>query len=261
MIKKHSIGYNTVSSVDGVISAKGVKSKPNDIQIFGYTHEVGEGEKSPDNPYILESLDNGAMSVDGVKYEHSITLTNNNTTIQAPIPVRLRSVEGVSDYIFKDTDGVWKLMQNCQKYEFNGNEDCNLAGNNVFYIMDTVKDYQANNCVVCNSNFYTGTKNQINAYEMRLQINNSICFRIEPYDNTIYIKSTSFTTKNSFMSWLLEQYEVGTPLIMIYQLKIPIVHTLSDYAQELLNSFVLENKNNISVEGNPTFKITGYLQK
>jgi hypothetical protein len=96
---------------------------------------------------------------------------------------------------------------------------------------------------------------------MRLQINNSICFRIEPYDNTIYIKSTSFTTKDSFMSWLLEQYTIGTPLIIIYQLKTPIVHTLSDYAQELLNSFVLENKNNISVEGNPTFKITGYLQK
>jgi hypothetical protein len=33
-IKKHSIGYNTVSSVDGVISAKGVKSKPSNIQIF-----------------------------------------------------------------------------------------------------------------------------------------------------------------------------------------------------------------------------------
>lgn len=261
MIKKHSIGYNTVSSVDGVISAKGVKSKPNNIRIFGYTHEIGEGEKSPDNPYQLVSLDSCNMSVNGVEYEHSITLTNNNTTIQVPIPVQLNSVNGTSDYILKDSDGIWKLMQNCQKYEFNGNEDCDAAGNDVFYIKDTVKGYQANNCVVCNSNFYTGTKNQINAYEMRLQINNSICFRIEPYDNTIYIKSTSFTTKNNFTSWLLKQYEVGTPLIMIYQLKIPIVHTLSNYAQELLNSFVVEDKNNIYVEGNPNIEISGYLKK
>lgn len=366
-IKKHSIGYNTVSSVDGVIFAKGVKSKPNNIQIFGYTHEIGEGEKSPDNPYTLVSLDSGNVNlysenklstfiVDSaskakrkglllptpkskfycvhwdnnakipiayklinketakigtyqwtkkstlisvpfgydlliydasgngttisaftekenlmvldssmmpdayISDEHSITLANNNTTIQVPIPVPLYSVEGVSDYIFKDTDGIWKLMQNCQKYEFSGNEDCKVY-ENVFYINDAIKDYQNEKRIVCTSNSYTGIKNQISAFEMTSQINNSICFREKPYSNVIYIKSTSFTTKNSFMSWLLEQYKIGTPLIMIYQLKIPIVHTLSDYAQELLNSFVLENKNNISVDGNPTFKITGYLQK
>lgn len=376
-IKKHSIGYNTITSVDGVISAKGVKSKANNLQVFGYTHEIGEGEKSPDNPYQLVSLDSGNVNLydannitdiqvtnDGslrkgiliessyfkskncciyfdlnestgisktsiginIKFlykngqyevfkptnfidyprkieitdtvekiliyeagsgangryfdlyknltildtsilptetiteEHSITLTNNNTTIQVPIPVPLYSVEGMSDYIFKDTDGIWKLMQNCQKYEFSGNEDCKVY-ENVFYINDAIKDYQNEKRIVCTSNSYTGIKNQISAFEMTSQINNSICFREKPYSNVIYIKSTSFTTKNSFMSWLLEQYKIGTPLIMIYQLKIPIVHTLSDYAQELLNSFVLENKNNISVEGNPTFKITGYLQK
>ena len=206
----------------------------------------------------LMVLDSSMMPDTYISDEHSITLTNNETTIQVPIPVQLRSVEGVSDYIFK-TDGIWKLMQNCQKYEFNGNEDCK-AFENVFYIMDTVKNYQANNCVVCNSNFYTAIKNQGSAFEMTSQINNSICFRTEPYNNTIYIYSTGFTTKNSFMSWLIEQYEVGTPLIMIYQLKIPIVHTLSDYAQELLNSFVLGKDNIISVTDNAEFKIKGWIK-
>lgn len=380
MIKKHSIGHNTVTSVDGIISTRGVKSKPNNIRVFGYTHEIGNGEKSPDNSYqlvgldsrnvnlydannikgiqvtndgilrkgiIIESsyfkskkcciyfdlnestgisktsvginikflykngqyevfkeanfinspkrieiadtvekiliyeagsgangryfdlyknltiLDSSILPTETITEEHSITLTNNNTTIQVPVSVPLYSVEGVSDYIFKDTDGIWKLMQNCQKYEFSGNENFSVY-QNVFFTDNTITDYQANNCVVCNSNFYTAIKNQVSAFDMTSQINNSICFRIEPYDNTIYIKyikSTSFTTKKSLMSWLLKQYEVGTPLIMIYQLKIPIVHTLSDYAQELLNSFVLENKNNIYLEGNPDIEISGYLKK
>lgn len=369
-------GLCTKTSKNGIINCKAVKSKPNDIQIFGYTHEIGEGEKSPDNPYQLVSLDNGNVNLydannitniqvtnDGIlrkgiiiessyfkskkcciyfnlnestgiptnsvginikflykngqyevfkkanyinspkrieiadtvekiliyeagsgangRYfnlyknltildtsilptetiteEHSITLTNNETTIQVPIPVQLRSVEGVSDYIFKDTDGVWKLMQNCQKYEFSGNEDCKVY-ENIFYMNDTIKDYQSEKRIVCTSNSYTGIENQASGFNMTSQINNSICFRAEPYNNTIYIKSTGFTTKNSFMSWLLEQYEVGTPLIMIYQLKIPIVHTLSNYAQELLNSFVLEKDNIISITDNAEFKIKGWIK-
>ena len=252
-------GLCTKTSKNGIINCKAVKSKPNDIQIFGHTKEIGEGEKSPDNPYQLISLDSGNMSVNGVEYEHSITLTNNNTTIQVPTSVQLRSVEGVSDYIFKDTNGIWKLMQNCQKYEFSGNEDCKVY-ENIFYINDTIKGYQNEERIVCTSNFYTSIRNIISAYEMTYQINNSICFREKPHDNAIYIKSTGFTTKNSFMSWLLKQYEVGTPLIMIYQLKIPIVHTLSNYAQELLNSFVLEKDNIISVTDNAEFKIKGWIK-
>ena len=262
MIKKHSIGYNIVSSVDSVISAKGVKSKPNDIQIFGYTHEVGEGEKSPDNPYILESLDSGAMSVDGVKYEHSIILTNNNTTIQAPIPVRLRSVEGVSDYIFKDTDGIWKLMQNCQKYEFTGDETFSIQSTNAYGIVNFVYDlkipatrdiksicshYVNQVTLIANTTttgYTLGNKNSTNSTVVFFRISNEI-----------------LSTTSELKAFLLSEYNTKKPVTILYKVRIPIVHVLSDYAQELLNSFVLENKNNISVERNPTFKITGYLQK
>ena len=62
-LKKYSIGYNTISSVDGVINARGVKSYPNNLEIYGYTHEIGTGEKSPDNPYILKSLDSGNVNL------------------------------------------------------------------------------------------------------------------------------------------------------------------------------------------------------
>ena len=112
-LKKHAIGYNTVSSVNGVVNARGVKSKPNNMEIYGYTHEVGEGEKSPDNPYILESLDSGAMSVDGVEYEHSIKLINSGKAIQVPTPIPLNSVEGISDRIIKKED-IYYVEQNIQ---------------------------------------------------------------------------------------------------------------------------------------------------
>ena len=67
-IKKHSISYNTVSSTNGVVTARGVKSKPNNIEVYGYTREVGEGEKSPDNPYTLVSLDSGKIDKTLVYY-------------------------------------------------------------------------------------------------------------------------------------------------------------------------------------------------
>ena len=65
---KNAIGYNTVSSVEGVISARGVKSKPKNLEIFGYTHEIGEGEKSPDNPYELVCLDSGKIDKTMIHY-------------------------------------------------------------------------------------------------------------------------------------------------------------------------------------------------
>lgn len=261
-VKKNSIGYNTVTSVDGIISTRGVKSKPNNIQIFGYTHEIGEGEKSPDNPYQLVSLDSGNMSVNGVEYEHSITLTNNNTTIQVPTSVPLYSVEGVSDYIFKDIDGIWKLMQNCQKYEFTGDESFSIQSTNAYGIVNFVYDlkipatrdiksicshYANQVTLIANTTttgYTLGNKNSTNSTVVFFRISNEI-----------------LSTTSELKAFLLGEYNAKKPVTILYKVRIPIIHVLSDYAQELLNSFVLENKNNISVEGNPTFKITGYLQK
>ena len=75
-LKKYSIGYNTISSVDGVINARGVKSYPNNLEIYGYTHEIGTGEKSPDNPYILKSLDSGNVNLYSKDKITDIQVTN-----------------------------------------------------------------------------------------------------------------------------------------------------------------------------------------
>lgn len=259
-LKKHAIGYNTVSSKNGVINARGVKSKPNDIQIFGYTHEIGTGEKSPDNPYVLESLDSGAMSVDGVEYEHSIILSNNGMSLQVPVPIALNSVEGVSDYIFKDENGVWKLIQMCKKYEFTSEESISLQTINNFGIANFLYEIAnvelSQSFLICNC----------------LKKQNSVIAKTykEGYMRTDYaslklmyirIKVERASTVEEFKNFLAEQYENGTPLTIIYQLETPIEHTLSDYAQDLLNSFTLQNQNRVFVEGYPDIKVSGYLQK
>lgn len=255
-LKKHAIGYNTVSSVNGVISARGVKSKLNNMEIYGYTHEVGEGEKSPDNPYILESLDSGAMSVDGVEYEHSIKLTNNDKTVQVPTPIAFNSVEGVSDYIYKDDDGDWKLNQKCQKYEFTGKENFTIQSINTFGIANFITNdlkYKKFSLCVCShleqqNTTISNTKNEgiypVETSSLYLRIHQNRC-----------------STVDALKTYLAEQYHLNVAITLAYYLYTPITHVLSDYAQDLLNSFELQNNNEIFVEGNPDLKISGYIQK
>ena len=267
-LKKHAVGYNTVVSTNGVISARGVKSKPNDLQVFGFTHEVGEGEKSPDNPYILESLDSGAMTVDGINYGHSIKLTNNYMSLQVPVPIALNSVKGISDYLYKDSDGTWKLVQNIGKFVAEGTENFEFYSynNTIVFYLNINFEYLKSESVICTSNFVNGIENKINVGNFRLTAgNNSICFRYDPthpeYSTTLYLKSNSFSTIAELTSFLAEQYGIGTPLTVIYQLETPITHVLSDYAQALLNSFEVQNQNEIFVEGYPDIEILGYIQK
>lgn len=375
--------YNTISSVDGVINARGVKSYPNNLEIYGYTHGIGTGEKSPDNPYILKSLDSGNVNlysedkitdiqvanagavrkgfeIDASKFksnyctiyfdeentspnlsdetsvginikflykngtyetftsknfikhiridkitedvekviiynsgpnlnaeyfslyadlmiidspimpseyitdEHSILIQNNDMSIQVPVPIPLNSVEGVSDYIYKDSNGVWKLVQKCQKYNFTGTEEDLKINKNgvkfpVFYITEKQGLKTKNNtALICN--YYNENPPGVIKSERK---NFSIWNYSDEYPTLkrIYMIDTRFTTIDSFKSFLSKQYANGTPLTIVYQLETPIEHVLSDYTQDLLNSFTLQNQNEISVEGNPDIKISGYIQK
>lgn len=258
-IKKHAIGYNTVSSTDGIISARGVKSYPNNLEIYGYTHEIGDGEKSPDNPYQLVSLDSGSTNVDDVEYEHSIVLSNNDTTIQVPVPIVLNSVEGVSDYIFKDNDRVWKLVQMCKTINSTDFIDSlafqsTASTGTIVYKLGYQKDL-SNNRTNTKTNMFTIVKESVS-------MDNIAKFFITTDSNwKIYIRYNQiqyaqFSDVDTLRTWLLEN-----PFEIVYKAVTPIEHTLSDYAQYLLNSFTLQNQNRIFVEGNPDIKISGYIQK
>lgn len=271
-LKKHAIGYNTVSSKNGVINGRGVKSKPNNLEIFGYTREIGEGEKSPDNPYILQSLDSGAMSADGVEYEHSIKLNNSSETIKVPVPVALNCVQNISDYIYKDSGGVWKLVQNCQKYTFTGDETIIgsgvIDGKRIFgiYVTDIVNNYKnTQNAVTLICTHYTSFENfDINYFRANAP-ENSACFNQLASQQYPFmfkpIQSKQLMSVDTCAKIIKGFYENGTPLAIIYQLETPIEHVLSDYAQNFLNSFELQNDNEIFVEGYPDLKVSGYIQK
>lgn len=363
-IKKHSIGYNTVSSVDGIISTRGVKSKPNDLQVFGYTHEVGEGEKSPDNPYVLKSLDSGNVNlysedklstfiVDSasktkrkglslptpkskfycvhwdnnaktpiayklvnketaeigtyqwtrkstlinvpfgyelliydasgngttisaftekenlmvldssmmpdtyISDEHSITLTNNDKTVQVPVPVCLNSVGGVSDRIIKKEDGYY-VEQNIQDI-----------------IVDKISSVreQQNGYTKSNINIENGKVTNANKIVCDKLLSKNIwsdIFTLEYIRNSVsaypdlvvaYMLTSRFTTNSTATANEISAYLKDNPIRILYQVENPYYLKLSDYAQTLLNSFTLQNDNEISVEGYPDIKISGYIQK
>ena len=374
LLKNHTIGYNTISSVDGIINARGVKSKPNNIEIMGYTHEVGEGEKSPDNPYVLQSLDSGATDlaksmttinlfiddngylmnhpynvtiyiacspntsyiINRTKYQatiqkniacssgvpknglkvsnsvpfpagdtsimytttsnasylifqvyltstyvndynnnilykglsiyeqngHSIKITNNDKTIQVPTPIALNCVKGVSDYIYKDSHGVWKLVQNLYKLELTGQEsnyDHEAYSTNAYGIRNTSVplklDFKNTSFSICNILPHVNASISDTRYEsyrlLYIQSKNLLYFRL---------LESRISSLSEFKTYIKNQYDAGTPVTIIYQLETPIEHVLSDYAQNLLNSFELQNNNEISVEGLPEIKISGYIQ-
>lgn len=269
-IKKHLIGYNTVSSVDGVISAKGVKSKPNNIRVFGYTYEIGEGEKSPDNHYKLIGLDSGNVVVNGVEYEHSIVLSNKNISIHVPIAVELNCVKGISDYIFKDNDGFWKAVQNCRRYEFTGNETITNAfdkekrsfSNSNYAVLDHF--YNDSPIFAVCTHFTTARKNYPTAVEF-LNSENNYSFSLKKSDankeRLIRFRYDEITNVSNFTDFLSKQHDNGTPVTVVYRLALPVTHTLCDYAQNLLNSFMLENDNYITINGNPDFTVSGFLKK
>ena len=259
MIKKHSIGYNTVSSVDGVISAKGVKSKPNNIQIFGYTHEIGEGEKSPDNPYKLVSLDSGNMSVNGVEYEHSITLTNNNTTIQVPVPIALNSVENINDKIVKKNNEYY-IEQNIKSIITDDKTDLGMREqkNNYTKFNINIENGRAisSNKIVCNKLIVKS----VNKDDFGLEYIRS-SLKLYPNLLVAYMSTSRFTTNSTATANEISAYLKDNPIRILYQVENPYYLKLSDYAQTLLNSFTLQNDNEISVEGYPDIKISGYIQK
>lgn len=376
-IKKHSIGYNTVSSVDGIISTRGVKSKPNDIQIFGYTHEIGDGEKSFDNPYKFVSLDSGNVNLydannitdiqvtnDGtlrkgiiiessyfkskncciyfdlnestgiskasiginIKFlykngqyevfkptkfidyprkieitdtvekiliyeagsgakgryfdlyknltildtsilptetiteEHSITLTNNNTTIKIPVPIALNSVENINDKIVKKNNEYY-IEQNINDIVVNEESSIMLRaqqnGYTKFNIDITNGRIVNTNKIICNK-LLVSARTLLDAFQYEY-----IRSSISKYPDLLvaYILTNRVTSNTTATKQELCSYLQNNNIRILYQVNIPQYLKLSDYAQELLNSFVLENKNNIFIEGNPTFKMTAYLQK
>lgn len=84
------------------------------LKTFGKTIEIGEGDKSPDNPYELKSVE-----------PFDLVSTDNAGQYQAiHMPYTLRSLpDGTRDYIeIDDKAKTAKLVQNIMNFTLNGNE-------------------------------------------------------------------------------------------------------------------------------------------
>ena len=371
LLKNHTIGYNTVSSVDGIINARGVKSKPNNMEIMGYTHEVGEGEKSPDNPYTLVSLDSGNVnlySVDKItdiqvtnegairkgieldvskfrsgyisifhtsnidisdntwsqkginikffrngKYdkwtdwclvlnsrteqipedvskillcetnvsnagfdiyqdltildspilptepvtdEHSIVLSNGDKTIQVPTPIALNCVEGVSDRIVKKEDGYY-VEQNIQDIIVDKINAIREQKNGYIKFNIDVENGKVinTNKIICDKLLVKGIWQDSFTLEYIRSSTN-----LYPDLLVAYMLTSRFTNNSKATATEVSAYLKDNPLEILYQVENPYYLRLSDYAQQLLNSFELQNNNEISAEGLPEIKISGYIQ-
>ena len=376
LLKNHTIGYNTVSSVDGIINARGVKSKPNNMEIMGYTHEVGEGEKSPDNPYQLVSLDSGNVNLytpDSVseivvtnegairkgieldvskfrsgyisifhtsnidisdskwsqkginikffrngKYdnltewclvlssrteqipedvskillyetnasnggfdiyqdltildspilptepvtdEHSIVLSNGDMSIRVPTPTVLHSVAGKSDILTKKNGSIWGIkvrtsVFNSDNYistlKYHGESS---TGTHVYRIGDTASIGQElkGNISVCISNFLRIMPKSIDVENVAklFHLGDKKWLFIR-YQHSLYPQFSSVE--------VLKEFLLENPIEIIFPADAETFIPLSDYAQQLLNSFTLQNQNEISIEGLPEIKISGYIQ-
>ena len=73
------------------------------------------------------------------------------------------------------------------------------------------------------------------------------------YQHSLYPQFSSVET--------LKEFLLENPIEIIFPGDKETFIPLSDYAQQLLNSFELQNQNEISVEGLPEIKISGYIQK
>ena len=320
-IKKNSIGFNTISSTNGLVSARGVKSKPNDLQVFGFTHEVGEGEKSPDNPYKFVNLNSGNMNLCSewgytsdlftvIGNKLSIQVTGNTVRYQISSKMQF-SYKKDKIYIYLNYQGTFTDGANAPIFRV---RFLNANGYDVTQKQITYSNF--NKCVVLDlSNidvkkimYYNltieGLTNDGSAdYDFTLDIvlseyyissyfedkhsivisNNDTAIQVPiPLALSRVGSSTDYIFKDNDDSWKLAQNtatidsyageDISTAYIsstgslsagatVIYQLETPVEHTLSDYAQNLLNSFTLQNQNRIFVEGNPDIKVSGYIQK
>lgn len=304
---KNAIGYNTVSSVDGIISARGVKSKPKNLEIFGYTHEIGTGEKSPDNPYKLRSLDIGNVNlyskdkitdiqvtntgavrkgfeIDASKFKSSyctIYFDEENTSpnlsdgTSVGINIKFLYKNGTYETFTRknhiEHSRIDKITEDVEKVIiYNAGHNLNAEYFSLYadlMIIDSSimpSEYITDEHSIILSNNYTAIQVPVPLALSRVGSSTDYIFK-DNDDSWKLAQNTatidSYAGEDISTAYISSTGSLSAGATIVYQLDSPVIHTLSRYAQDLLNSFELETQNKIYVEGNPDIKVSGYIQK
>lgn len=164
--------------------------------------------------------------------------------------------ETIKDAIVK-RNNKWYYKLNWYKYIFTGNENfANTYGTNLFSIGNLLNDNPFKAECKAYSNYFTynpvqsGINNILTNYEFALQkygTGNNVFFKCENYDNP-----------DNFKAKLIELYNIGNPMYIIYPLEQPFYQEITDeiliaQLDALENSTLYQNITNII--GNDNVKL------
>ena len=235
-LKKHAIGYNTVSSVDGVISARGVKSYLNKLEIFGKATNVGQAKFFS---FSAKDFVKGTISVQDGSFRSG-----------ADYPNRIRS-----DNIFSFNFDIIVVCDDGYKYNVSYYDEANTW----IKCENTETIFSGTTIIPENTKFRlilgTSTNSIVNtSIATHIHILTKYSIKLHINDSIIQVPTPCDLSENDALLKLNDKY-------VIYQHSDKTYIELPERSQNLLNSFTLQNQNRIFVEGTPNIKVSGYLQK
>lgn len=169
--------------------------------VLGNTTEIGEGEKTPDNPYRIEGYAPDSVTVGDVVYGVPCEPLYGNSEFQDSYDV----VTGVEtrkwSLMILDGTESWAVFTN----------PVNSAHVYYFLQIDKKIGYQTSIC-----SHFINVDNSISS-----DVGQSGMYMDGSNNQYIYFLFTS-STISDFRAWLAEQYAAGTPVQLLYELKEPV---------------------------------------
>lgn len=184
-------------------------SRIREIEIIGETTEVGEGTKSPDNPFALISVTSPTITVNEQSAQESLILHSAGTISDSYTPLTGEYVQRVGKIVLDGTEywnGTHVIDNTGHWYIDKIQEMVKLTPNNT-----TIPN------IVC-THYPTTTYNKIlynSAPGVSIGATGILSFRV-PY-----------LTRADFNAFLAAQYAAGTPVTVLYELAEPITTTIN----------------------------------
>ena len=155
---------------------------------------------------------------------------------------------------FVKVDGKWYEKHNIKKLTLDGTESWNWHSDGFGFTKAAGISIVPNDKVLAISNFLLGI--QIGSNGTYYKDKDNVIFSWMS-GNLICLKATNkFTDVETLKSWLAEQHNAGTPVIVYYVLETPELIPCTAEQESILNSFyTYKGITNISVDGIGTLKV------
>lgn len=226
-------------------------SRIRSLEVMGETVEVGEEDKSPDNPFELVGSTNPILKIG----EQSVTIQYTLNGI--PVASGGNYIDENGQQWICDTYNplTGEYIQRVGKYEITGNENITSKGKNnsgyIYTILNAINDYDNHNInlrAMCSHYNFIKTYDSTDKALITMKLNEvSIYAHLVANYWTIYF-NVGYDNADSFKSYLQEQYKKGTPVMIYYEIAQPIANTLESsniYANIPNTNILLDEINNL----------------